>query len=73
MATERIIRESYRVNPNVLQILVGPRDDELDMFQSVVAKPLKMNCANFECLRLEANRIEEGCDVIKKVIYDRLK
>jgi NAD(P)-dependent dehydrogenase (short-subunit alcohol dehydrogenase family) len=85
MATERIIRESYRVNPNVLQISVGPRDDELDMFQPVIARPLKMdrlqkceemvkmNCANFECLRLEANRIEQGCDEIKKVICDRLK
>ena len=85
MATERIIRESYRVNPNVLQITVGPLDEELDMFQPVVAKPLKMgrlqkceemiemNCPNFECMRLEANRIEQGCDAIKSIIYDRLK
>lgn len=85
MATERIIRESLRVNPSVLQITVGPKDDELQMFAPVVAKPLKVarlkqceemvkvNCANFECLRLEANRIEEGCDQIKQVIYSRLK
>lgn len=84
MATERIIRESYRVNPNVLQISVGPMEDELDMIQPVVAKPIKAdrlhkceemvkkNCANFECMRLEANCIEKGCDQIKKVIYGRL-
>lgn len=84
MATERLVRESFRVNPNVLHVTVGPMEDELDMFQPVVAKPLKverlrkceemvrLNCANFECLRLEANRLEEGCDEIKKVIYNRL-
>ncbi|KAL7519392.1 hypothetical protein ACHAWX_004154 [Stephanocyclus meneghinianus] len=84
MATERLVRESLRVNPNVLQVTVGPIDDELGMFAPVVAKPLKiarlqkcedmvkMNCLNFECIRLEANRIEEGCEKIKKVIYNRL-
>ena len=84
MATERLIRESLRVNPNALQITVGPMEEELDMFQPVVARGIKsdrlkkceemvkMNCVNFECLRLEANRLEEGCDRIKKVIGDRL-
>lgn len=59
-------------------------EEELDMFQPVVAKGLKvdrlrkcedmvkMNCANFECMRLEANRVDEGCDRIKKAICDRL-
>jgi hypothetical protein len=85
MATERLVRESLRVNPNVLQVTVGPTDDDLGMFAPVVAKPLKtarlqkcedlvkMNCVNFECVRLEANRIEEGCEKIKQVIYNRLR
>lgn len=85
MATERIVRKSLCVNPPVLHITVGPKDNELQMFAPVVDKPLKvawlkqceelvkMNCANFECLRLEANRIDEGCDQIKQFIYSHLK
>jgi hypothetical protein len=84
MATERLVRESFRVNPNILHVTVGPLDNELDMFQPVVAKSLKagrlqkceemvkMNCAKFECMRLEANRLQQGCDKIKKAICDRL-
>mmetsp|Transcript_1536 Transcript_1536/g.3349 ORF Transcript_1536/g.3349 Transcript_1536/m.3349 type:complete len:215 (-) Transcript_1536:306-950(-) len=84
MATERIVRESLRVNPTALQITVSPRDDELRMISpgaptTKVARLkqcedlVSVNCANFECLRLEANRVEEECDRIKNVIYDRLK
>lgn len=83
MAAERIVRESLRVNPTALQITVSPKDEELNMISPVglpakVARLKKcedlvsMNCANFECLRLEANRVEKECEKIKKVIYDRL-
>ena len=34
---------------------------------------VSVNCANFECLRIEANRIDDACDVIKNAIYNRLK
>jgi len=84
MAAERIVRESLRVNPTALQITVSPKDDELRMItpgaESTKIARLKQcedlvsfNCANFENMRLEANRVEEECDRIKAVIYDRLK
>ena len=84
MAAERIVRESLRVNPVALQVTVGPKDDELKVFSpgaytTKVARLkqcedlVSFNCANYECMRLEANRVEEECDRIKKVIYDRLK
>ena len=85
MATERIVRESLRVNPSALQITVSPKDEELGIVSGpggqtakiarlkLCEDMVKMNCANFECLRLEANRVEEECDKIKTVIYDRLK
>ncbi|KAL7536822.1 hypothetical protein ACHAXR_007421 [Thalassiosira sp. AJA248-18] len=84
MAAERIVRESLRVNPTALQITVGPKDEELQMispgaYTTKVARLkqcedlVSVNCANFECLRLEANRVEEECDRIKNVIYDQLK
>ena len=83
MAAERIVRESSRVNPMALQITVGPKEEELNIispgaFSTKVARLkqcedlVTVNCANYECLRLEANRIEENCKKIKKVIYDRL-
>lgn len=84
MAAERIVRESLRVNPTALQITVGPRDDELQMV-SPGAKTAKVarlkqcedlvsvNCANFECLRIEANKVEQECERIKQVLYHRLQ
>jgi len=84
MAAERIVRESLRVNPTALQIVVAPRDDELKMISggspSLIVPRLKqcddlvsINCVNCECMRLEANRMEHGCEDIKKVIHARLK
>ena len=84
MASERIVRESLRVNPSALQITVGPRESELQQFSpgaySTKVARLKqcedlvsVNCANYECLRIEANRIDDACDVIKNAIYNRLK
>ena len=72
------------MNPLALQITVGPKDDELEMispgaYTTKVARLkqcedlVSFNCANFECLRLEANRVEEECERIKELIYDQLK
>ena len=83
MATERIVREALRVNPTALQITVAPLDDELKMISNVAVgakmKRLKLceemvskNCMSYECIRLQANRVEEECDKIKDVIYARL-
>ena len=83
MATERIVREALRVNPTALQITVAPLDEELKMISNVAVaakiQRLKLceslvstNCMNYECIRLQANRVEEECDKIKNVIYARL-
>jgi hypothetical protein len=84
MAAERIVRESLRVNPTALQVTVGPREEELSMI-SPGAYSIKVgrlqkceeyvsfNCINYECLRIEANRVDEECHRIKDVIYSWLK
>ncbi|KAL3761240.1 hypothetical protein ACHAWU_007057 [Discostella pseudostelligera] len=84
MAAERIVRESLRVNPTALQVTVGPKDEELSMISpgaisTKVARLQKceeyvsFNCINYECLRIEANRVDEECHRIKNVVYSRLK
>lgn len=84
MASERIVRESLRVNPTALQVTVGPKDEELSMvspgaYDTKVTRIQKceeyvsFNCVNYECLRIEANRVDEECHRIKNVIYSRLK
>lgn len=84
MAAERLVRESLRVNPTALQVTVGPKDEELSMISpgacsTKVARLQKceeyvsFNCINYECLRIEANRVDEESHRIKNVIYSRLK
>ena len=85
MAAERIVRESLRVNPTALQITVSPKDDQLKLIAPLTHQPtvlprlklcedyVRENCANFECMRLEANLVEQECERIKNAIYDRLK
>ncbi|KAL7547762.1 hypothetical protein ACHAWF_011040 [Thalassiosira exigua] len=84
MAAERIVRESLRVNPTTLQVTVGPRDEELKTFSpgAYTTKVARLkqcedltsfNCANFECLRIEANRVDQESYRIKQAIYDKLK
>jgi len=85
MAAERIVRESLRVNPTALQLTVSPKAEELKMIAPMTHAPtvlprlekcedyVRLNCANFECMRLEANCIEKECDRIKNAIYDGLK
>ena len=75
MATERIVRESLRVNPTALQITVNIREEDIPLVTpgmvSAKAKRIKDcesmvrdNCLNTECLRLEANLLEQTCDEI---------
>lgn len=84
MAAERIVRESLRVNPTALQVTVGPKDEELAMISpgAIATKAARLqkceeyvsfNCINYECLRIEANRVDEECHRIKNVVYSRLK
>ena len=79
MATERIVRESLRVNPNALQITVAPTEEDLTILTpglfSLKAKRLKdcedmvkNNCRNAVCLRLEANELDKSCQTILDVI-----
>ena len=79
MATERIVRESLSVNPSALQVTVGVMDEELEGLPLAKMKKdrLKLceemvssNCVNYVCLRLEDNRLEQGCEKLKKVIED---
>jgi len=84
MAAERLVSESLRVNPTALQITIAPKDDELRLISPGLPTAkrerlarceqlVRENCANFECLRLEANRVREECERIQHVLYDRLK
>jgi hypothetical protein len=80
MATERLVRESLVVNRDALLVTVSPTDDDVALISPGV--PLKMklervqqceamvesNCLRSICVRLEANRIQESCDKLKKVI-----
>jgi hypothetical protein len=81
MATERLVREGLRVNPDVLQVTVSPAEEELYLISPGAPTKKKerlkhceelvsKNCLNSVCLRLEANRLDDGCEKIKKVIDD---
>ena len=73
MATERIVRESLRVNPNAMQITISPIDDDLPMKMkrdrvTMCEKMVKENCLHSECFRAEVNDIDGACKNIMKVI-----
>lgn len=81
MATERIVRESLRVNKNALQITVGPTEQDLPAISPGAAQMKKdrlkhcenlvsQNLPNVACLRLDGFRLEDSCEKIKKVIDD---
>jgi hypothetical protein len=82
MATERIVRESLRVNPKALQLTVAPTDTDLEILSpglfSVKSHRLKdcdeivkANCRDSVCLRLEANELEQSCQTILDAIAAR--
>ncbi|KAG7361551.1 hypothetical protein IV203_036652 [Nitzschia inconspicua] len=79
MATERLVRESLRVNPQVLHVTVNLKEEDIPQVTpgmvTVKAKRIldcenmvRDNCINAVCLRLEANREEEACAQICKAI-----
>ena len=75
MATERLVRESLSINPNALQVTVSPIDEEVQLKKirdrlKLCEEMVSTNCANSVCLRLEANRLEESCEKLKKIIDD---
>lgn len=52
----------------ISNVAVDSKMKRLKLCEDMVSQ----NCVNYECLRLQANRLEEGCDKIKQVIYARL-
>ena len=81
MATERIVRESFRVNKNALQITVGATEDDLPAISpgapqlkkerlKLCEDTVSQNLPNTVNLRIEGFRLEENCEKIKKVIED---
>lgn len=81
MATERIVRESFSVNPDALQVTVSPTDDDLALISpgeptmkkkriEECEEMVSANCENHVCLRFEANRLEENCQKLKKIIEE---
>ena len=79
MATERIVRESLRVNPRALQLTVSPTVEDLKVLTPgmVTMKTKRLqecedmvqnNCVNFKCLRLEAYNLEGNCQLIVDAI-----
>ena len=83
MACERLLREAYafcKGDNALLHITVNPRDDELDLVSPTIGKSIKQqriaqceamvqaNAAHSQCLRVEANRVNDACDEIAAVI-----
>ena len=79
MATERIVRESLRVNPNAFQIIVAPVVEDLKILTPglVTMKTKRLqecedlvmkNCLLSKCLRLEAYNLEGSCNQILDAI-----
>lgn len=75
MAAERIVRESLRVNPQALQVVVSPVEDDIraltpGAFTMKVDRMrkceemVKQNCMNTKCLRLEAFDVENSVQAI---------
>ncbi|GKY90591.1 hypothetical protein MPSEU_000032800 [Mayamaea pseudoterrestris] len=75
MACERLVRESLTCNRDALHVTVAPTLQDLELLSPGMTKlkndrivkceeMVKANCANHMCLRIEANRVEQGCDEI---------
>jgi hypothetical protein len=79
MATERLVRESLVHCPDALQVTVGPTLQDLPGFSPGVTslkesrlvaceRLVQDNCRNSKCLRIEAFRLQQGCDEIVAVV-----
>lgn len=75
MATERIVRESLRVNPKALQVAVAPAEEDIKVLTPGMLtmkikrlveceEMVKKNCLNSKCLRLEAYNLQGSCQRI---------
>jgi len=80
MATERLVRESLRINPSVAHVTVNPLEKEIPKISpgmlTLKTKRIqdcetmvKENIKNNRCLRLEAFRDEHACEKI----FDSIK
>ena len=79
MATERIVRESLRINPQALQLTVSPKVEDIkaltpgaytmkvDRIQRC-EDMVDQNCFNSKCLRLEAFDLENSVQTILDAI-----
>lgn len=79
MACERLVRESASFNTDALHVTVSPTKEDLASMSpgmptlkngrvQLCEEMVKSNLVNSECVRLEANRLEKGCDEIIKAI-----
>lgn len=79
LATDRLVRESLRINPSCVHVTVNPIEEEISrLTPGMVSLKLKRindcenmvknNCKNHRCLRLEAFRDEEACKQIVETI-----
>ena len=79
MATERIVRESFRLNRNALQITVSPLDEDIKNFSpgALAAKlnrietcenMVKNNCVSSMCLRAEFNDMKGINEKILQIV-----
>ncbi len=75
MATERLVRESIRVNPDVLHVTVNPVEEDIPILSPgmITMKTkrimdcedmVKTNCWNSKCLRLEVYKMDETIEAI---------
>jgi hypothetical protein len=84
MATERLVRESQHYNPAAVQITVSPKGvEELSILERTTSAAtlkfqrveqcealVRQNCIHYQCLRFEANRLEQSCEEILSCISD---
>eukprot|EP00536_Pseudo-nitzschia_multiseries_P008065 jgi/Psemu1/305437/fgenesh1_kg.198_\ len=79
MATERLVRESFRFNKGAVHVTVNPIAEEITFISPgmVTLKTKRIqkcedmvreNCGSSRCLRLEAFKDEEACEEIFKTI-----
>ena len=84
LATERLVRESLRFNPNVLHITVNPVENDIPLLTpgmpTIKSKRIKdcedmvrLNCLNSECLRLEVYKMETTIEAICQAIAGKNK
>jgi hypothetical protein len=82
MATERLVRESLVVNPNVLHVTVNPVEEDIPTLTpgmpTMKTKRIKdcedmvkKNCLNSECLRLEVYKMDEAIEAICQAVESK--